>query len=90
MNYNPPKPHELFTTYSLNEEEQLLGQELNELQRAYLHNLRAEKAELLLRLPFTPEDVIGYTQQEAYLTGQVELLDSLLLPLDATESTYKE
>lgn len=72
---------ELFQTYVLSPQEEKDGKRLTELQRAVLHNLRAQIAQTKLNLVFTPENVINYAQQEACLTGQLDLLDELLTPV---------
>ncbi len=67
-----------FTTYSLSEEETKLGQQLSSLNVSVLQNQRAQIAEEKLNLVFTPNDVLSYTQQEAYLKGQLDLITYLL------------
>ena len=84
------KSLDLFNIINLSPTEELSGKQLNDFQRAVLHNLRAVKAEVLLRLPFTPENVVDYAQQESYLTGQVELLDYLLLPIESPTNEESE
>lgn len=61
------------------------GQILNGLQKAVIQNKRAEIATQKLTLPFTPNDVLSYTQQEAYLAGQLEILQYLLDASTASE-----
>jgi hypothetical protein len=75
----------IFTTYELGPKDMREGQTLTENQRMYLHNMRAIKAEALMRLPFTPENVMDFAQQEAYLTAQIELLDELLSPPEVSD-----
>ena len=67
-----------FSSYSLSEEEYRNGALLSSLNVASLQNLRCSIAEEKLRLPFTPNDVLSYTQQEAYLRGQLDILSHLL------------
>ncbi len=85
--YSPAK--ELFTTFELSAKEGYEGQQLNEFQRMCLHNLRADRAEQLLRLEFKADNIVDFAQQNAYLTGQLELLDVLLAqqeqPIDNQE-----
>lgn len=71
---------ELFQTYQLSKQEELQGQQLNDFQRGYLHNLRAFYAQQKLSQLFTPLDVIGYAQAEAELRGKIDLLTDLLTP----------
>ena len=88
------KPEEipnLFQTYHVTDQEDLSGQQINEFQRAYLHNLRAEYAAQKLAMPFTPNDIVGYAQAEAELVGKIDLLTMLLtppeVPLDPSHET---
>ena len=81
---------ELFQTYQVSKQEDLSGQTINEFQRAFLHNLRAEKAQNLLNLLFTPDAVVKYAQDEAYLQGQIDLLTVLLLPPELPPETELE
>ena len=67
-----------FTTYSLSEDEIRAGQQLNSLNVAVLQNQRSQIAEEKLGLVFTPNDVLSFTQQEAYLKGQLDLLSYIL------------
>lgn len=67
-----------FTSHKLSEEESRLGSQLTQLNVAVLQNLRSTTAEEKLNLVFTPNDVLAYTQQEAYLKGQLDLLTYLL------------
>lgn len=67
-----------FTTYALSENEVKLGQQLTSLNVAVFQNQRAQIAEEKLSLEFTPNDVLSYTQQEAYLKGQLDLLSYIL------------
>jgi hypothetical protein len=72
-----PTPN-TFTTYTLSEKEQQLGQQLSSNNIVVLQNLRASIANEKLNLPFTPNDLMSYTQQEAYLKGQLDLISHLL------------
>ena len=67
-----------FTSYRLTEEESREGAKLSSLTVACIHNLRSSIAEEKLRLTFTPNDTLSYTQQEAYLRGQLDRLSHLL------------
>lgn len=67
-----------FTTYTLTEKEQIAGTTLTSLNVAVLQNQRAQIAEEKLNLPFTPNDIQTYLQQEAYLKGQLDLLNYIL------------
>ena len=67
-----------FTTYELTEAESQKGYQLNDLNRAVLQNLRCSIAEEKLNLVFTPNDILSYTQQEAHLKGQLDVISHLL------------
>ena len=73
---------ELFQTYQLSKQEEANGQQINEIQRAYLHNLRAIYAEQKLTLLFTPENILNFAQQEAELRAKIDLLTDLLSPIE--------
>jgi len=72
-----PQPN-TFTTYKLSEEEQRNGSSLTSLTVSVLQNLRSSIAEEKLNLVFTPNDVLSFTQQEAYLKGQLDILAYIL------------
>lgn len=76
----------IFSSYTLTQEEQLAGETLSALSIQVLHNLRSRLAEQKLYLPFTPNDVLAYAQQEAFLTGQLELLTFLIDSAEAANS----
>jgi hypothetical protein len=40
--------------------------------------MRCDVAENKINLPFTPNDVLSYAQQESYLKGQLDLLLHLI------------
>ena len=67
-----------FSSYSLSEEESRQGAMLTSLNVASIQNLRCSIAEEKLSLQFTPNDVLSFTQQEAYLKGQLDMLSHLL------------
>jgi hypothetical protein len=81
---------ELFQTYQIDSKEDLSGQQINEFQRAYLHNLRASYAEQKLNLAFTPDAIITFAQAEAELRGKIDLLSDLLAPIEITTDESKE
>ena len=76
----PENIQELFQTYQLDNKDEIAGQQINDSQRAYLHNLRALKAESLLNLLFDAKDIVKYAQDEAFLQGQIQILNELLTP----------
>jgi hypothetical protein len=67
-----------FTSYKLTEDEQRAGHLLNNLNVAVFQNLRSQLAEEKLNLAFTPNDILSYTQQEAHLKGQLDILNYIL------------
>jgi len=78
--------HSSFTKYTLNPQEEQSGMILNDSQLAVLHNLRTDIADQKINLDFTPNDVLGFTQQEAFLSGQLKLLQHLI---DRSEEAVK-
>jgi hypothetical protein len=67
-----------FQRFVLSPKDELSGSIINSSQLAVLHNMRTDIAEQKLNLPFTPSDVLGYTQQEAFLSGQLAILSTLI------------
>lgn len=67
-----------FTGYELSDAEQAVATQYTDIQRKYLQTLLSEVAHTKLNLPFTPNDPLSYAQQEAYLKGKLDLLQSLL------------
>lgn len=67
-----------FTNYSFTEEERKEAVKFSPLQQMYLQNLLGEKAHEKIGLTFNAADVVGFAQNEAYLAGQIELLELLL------------
>ncbi len=56
----------------------LLGAQVLPLQtEAMITNLRVDIAISKINLEFTPNDPLGYAQQEAYLRGQLDILQFL-------------
>ncbi len=67
-----------FQVIGLSPSDEANGQILNSLQKAVLQNSRAAIATQKINLVFTPNDVLSYTQQEAYLKGQLDYIQYLL------------
>lgn len=67
-----------FTKFQLNEQEQRLGQQLTSLNVAVIQNIRSGIAEEKIRLTFNPEKVLEFTQNEAYMRGQLDILSYIL------------
>jgi hypothetical protein len=67
-----------FTRVEMTPEEQATGAVLTSLNHAVIQNMIADIAEEKLALKFTPNDIHTYTQQEAHLAGQLDILKYLL------------
>jgi hypothetical protein len=81
----------VFTSVVLTADEEKAGLTFNSLNLAVLRNQLSSIAEEKLNLTFTPNDVLSYTQQEAYLKGQMDILRYLLdSHTAATTPTTKE
>ena len=74
-----------FQVIPLSTKDEANGQILNSLQKAALQNHRAAIATQKLNLTFTPNDVLSFTQQEAYLKGQLDFIQYLLDASQASE-----
>ncbi len=70
-------PH-TFNRYELSDEEQRAGQALTLSNSAVIQNLIAEKAEAKIGLILDTKDIEAYMQNEAYLRGQIDILNYLL------------
>lgn len=70
-------PH-TFNKYEMTEEESQRGNILTLSNQAVIQNLIAEKAEAKLSLQLDPANFNAYIQEEAYLKGQIEILQFLL------------
>ena len=68
----------VFTAFELTAEEYNQATQFTDLQRAYLQTELANKAQLRLALVFDPLAAHEFVQNEAYLKGQMELLEQLL------------
>jgi len=77
----------VFSSYTLSEEEELHGQTFTNLNIAVLQNIRCQAAQDKLNLDFTPNDVLTYSQKEAYLKGQLDLIQYLMDLNDAAKQT---
>lgn len=75
-----------FTSVPLSPDEELSGSILTQLQKSVLQNRRAEIATQKLNLVFTPNDVLSFTQNEAFLKGQLELIQWIF---DVSEESEK-
>ena len=84
----PAQKQNTFTSFELNAEETKLGCVLTTLNVAKIQNLRSQIAEEKLNLVFTPNDVLSYTQQEAYLKGQLDILSHLLAENESSQQFH--
>jgi hypothetical protein len=66
------------TTYELTPSESHEGQILGALNYCVIQNLKAQYVEEKLNLLFDPEHPLKYAQQEAYLSGQIDVLNYIL------------
>jgi len=75
----------VFLTYPLTPSELVQAESLNYIQTRGIQNLIAQIAEEKLHLKLDPTNTNLFIQQEAYLSGQIEVLEHLLARSD--EST---
>jgi hypothetical protein len=80
-----PIASSLYTRYELTPQMEREGYHFSITSLAVLNNLRATIAEEKIKLPFTPDNVLEYTQQEAYKTGQLDILDHLIQQAESFE-----
>ena len=74
---------EIFNRTKVSEAEVIAGMQLTSANVIHIRNQILDLVEEKLNLPFTPNDVLSYTQKEAYLKGQIDILRYLL---DASET----
>lgn len=70
-------PHD-FNAYELTAEEELQSQLLTQLQSARLQNLLAKASRDKIDIQFDPDKPLHFAQQEAFASGQIQLLRYLL------------
>lgn len=80
------KPTSSFHRLNITPNDLVSGTILSSLNLAVIQNLRVDIAEQKLNLVFTPNDVLSYTQQEAFLAGQLEILQHII---DTSEASSK-
>ena len=68
----------LFTQYTLTEQEELSGKIFSQLNLWVLQNMAAEIALQLIYLPVDTVNVLAYAQTEAEMKGQLLLLQQLI------------
>lgn len=76
-----------FSSYELQDKEQLQGLLLTSLQRQVIHNMRTGIAEEKLVLTYDPKEPQTFVQQEAYLRGQLDAFTYLLDSAISAEET---
>lgn len=85
------KNPERYPSYSIFTEDEIFhARSYNEIQRAWLETELAERVEMRLALRFDPTAAHEFVQQEAYLTGQMELLQQLLTPYQPSNTTQNQ
>lgn len=67
-----------FTSYRFTAEELAMARNLGTEQRAYYQTLMADAATEKIALTFDPEKPKSFLQGEAYLRGQIDILNMLL------------
>lgn len=72
-----PRPTS-FSAWDLTQEEELAGSRLTELQVKKIQNEISTIAHSKLALSFDPNNTLKFAQEEAYLKGQLEVLEYLL------------
>ena len=70
-------PHS-FNKFEMSAEEYKAGCALTLSNQAVIQNLISDVAEEKLRLVLDPQNLTEYAQQEAYLRGQLDILNHLL------------
>lgn len=74
-----------FTSYKLNEQEQLEGSKLTVTQKQVIRNLLSDTATAKVNLEYDAEHSMDFIQQEAYHKGQLEAYQFLLDASQASE-----
>ena len=67
-----------FIAFKFTPEELVGARALNPLQRQYFQTLRTDAAEEKLALEYDPKNELNFAQREAYLRGQMDILEMLL------------
>lgn len=67
-----------FTAYKLSQEELATARALGTEQRAYYQTLMSDAASEKIALEQDPLNPLRYLQQDAYLKGQIDILNMLL------------
>jgi|SRR5712664_2215165 len=75
-----------FTAFKFTAEETIAARTLNPEQRAYLQTLLCDAAEEKLAEEYDPQNRLRFVQREAYIRGQMDILN-LLLNTDVSQLT---
>jgi hypothetical protein len=67
-----------FVAFKLTVEELIYARNLNPVQRQYFQTLLADAAEEKLAIEYDAKDPFRFAQREAYLRGQMDILNMLL------------
>lgn len=76
-----------FTSYSLSDEEEIQGSIFTIGQKQVLQNMLAAAAQEKIALVYDAKEPTFFTQQEASLKGQMDVLRHLLEVSDAAEAS---
>ncbi len=76
-----------FISYSLSEQEVLIGSTLTTLQKECIQNQICSLAEQKLALKYIPENPMLFLQQEAELQGQLNALKYLITLSESAEAS---
>lgn len=79
--------HTRFSEYELTTDEARSGRTLNQMQQMVLQNQISEISKQILALEALPESYATFIQQDAYLKGQLAILQFLL---DDSEAALAE
>lgn len=79
-----------FTKYKLSDTDVMAGYKLPAATIAVLTNLQVTIAEEKLALEFTPNDVLSFTQQEAFKAGQLAIIAHILQEAEVAYQTELE
>jgi hypothetical protein len=74
----PIRQDDPFTTYKFSEEEISLARQLSPEQRCYYQTLMADAAQEKIGMMYDPYKQRNFLQQEAYLRGQIDILNMIL------------
>jgi hypothetical protein len=74
-----------FTSYNLNDQEQLEGALLTTVQKQVLQNQLSICASEMMALEYDTTNPASFAQQEAYKRGQIECLRFILASSDASQ-----